>query len=1577
MKAKLIFITVAISFFFLLNVISLSTIDSLSATGVTSVGAQNIKNSMTWLSPLAKQDVLQFSMGESLLEKTASQLSELDVQEIPVIILLKKQSANKIAHDVKEAYRPEIETKKKQLAQATKDAINTHRLQSFGWNFKNYLNEREKFEIDSLNQQIDSIKDRSKREIFVRLDAQTASERETIKSVIENCGGRVTGDSVIINAVFARIPKSCLQTLAEQKEISGVYENKKMQAKLDISTPAIGADIWQTNNYNGSAIDVAIVDTGINGTHPALNVSASKVFHDDGWYDFWYFDDNSTADDLHGHGTHIAGIIASKDSTYKGVAPGVNIINAKAGWLDWFGSAGMYESDAMKAIEWAINTSGADVVSYSFGSGTCTGDTPMGRFIDAVVDDLGVFVDVAAGNDGPNECTVASPGSSFNVMSVGDVDDKGTADRGDDIINETSSRGYTFDFRIKPDIAAPGTNIMSANTFWEGSEPDFIEMSGTSMAAPLIGGGVALLLDYNPSLQPIEVKAILINSANNTGDFSNQTSYGWGYADLKRAYEMKDSVITGTLYDIDSDKPKLDRLYKTSVVNGDKTTLVWNRHVTYNLTNYPEKYYNLNDIDLFLGYENNNGLLNYSISSIDNVEQVIANDTYSSAIIKVSSFVSNFSHSSNNESYALASNNALVEVFGPNVTIVNTSIPSQVVINTSFTVLMTINNTGDLIGHGAYANISLASGLVNISGPMSIYLGKLLPGEIKTVNWTVNTTSMGTHDINLSVNSIGYGSAYLSESASSILVTVLTDSTPPQWSNNKTSFTSPTTYNADAVYQFNITLEDYTVIDTVLFNFDGQWKSVSRSGSEFYYNAYSLGAGLHNYSWFANDTSGNVNNTETIIFEILRATSSVDLLLNGNQFDLTITYGTQSNATAVGYNGNVVLYRNGNVVNNPDIATLGVGTYNYTVVISEDANTTGSLKTYILTVNKAATDVKLFLNGNESDMTIPYGTQLNATGIANVSTSTIKLLRNGTEIANGIGSVTEIKTLGAGVYNYTVYVSENENHTSSATTYILTINKIAPTLKLELNGIGGDNSINYKGALNVTGTLITGDATSILKLYRNGTEVTNPDTTELATGNYEYNFTYGESENYTAAFVTHILTVNKIAPTLRLILNGVDGDNSIEVGTSANITGIIVDGDKGANLTLYKNSSVVDNPHITNLSIGVYEYNLTYRSSENYTDSSLARILTVLPSVLQYFIQQQNSTYAPNKNYTLNATWTSVAGVNDVILEFDNVNYSFSGAQLIKSGDVYTKTFTDLAAGNYNYKWYAKDSNSVWNSTPLMVFVIEKAIPSVLEITPAESVTTGMTTKVKCYTNVTGITPQLYRDSEKVLFNIEENNFAAGSYIYFCNNTEIQNYSSSNITKILIVTSPSYTVPTGGGSSGTGDYGSPAITPKEVPVPTAPKLSIRAQVILELNKIQTLLESAIKENKNVTLAQIKIIDAQNAFDAGKYKEAQSLVNEAKLLIEKAPPLLIASQPSVISGLTGAVVAFVSNPAALAASGALIGGGFLYWLFRSGKIRLPRPRLPKFGKREEFKSEEMEFPEEEPEEGRRKKGRKYI
>lgn len=598
-------------------------------------------------------------------------------------------------------------------------------------------------------------------------------------------GGRVLARTAVMNALVVRVrPEDLPDLLRIHPGIARVAPARRRAAAMDVSGPVTGAGDWTSVGVDGSGQKVAVVDTGIDGTHPALEdadgdsvVVGAAVYLEEAAAESDFDDDDTDTDDLHGHGTHIAGTIASQDGTYGGVAPGARLLNAKCFYRTSSGGGAGLDPDIVEATDWALDA-GATVLSLSFGGDDDSdGSSALTRFYDAVAHVTGVPVAVAAGNGGPSTGSVGPPGDGFNAVTVGAFDDKGSTSTSDDTLAGFSSRGPTDDGRLKPDVIAPGVTIRSTNHAWEGSGADFVSKSGTSMATPHVAAGIALLLDHESDWQPEAVKALLLNSVRTASPVGTTpgTAWGFGAIDLARAYAERDLVATATLTSSGS-----DTLFfaLSGVSSGDHATLVWNRSAAFSSSGRASgagAAKTLVDLDLVL-YGADGVADDAGASDVDPVEQVAAPAAASSAVLKVER-VGAFPSGQTSVDLALASA-AEISAVQPPALAVTLGAPQHVAGGGQLTLTATVANSGGLAATAPELGLALPAGWSVASGGTTRGASDVAPGAQAQVTWTVVApSSTGSGALAVSASSSCWGETFAAATAT---VSVRADATPPQ-----------------------------------------------------------------------------------------------------------------------------------------------------------------------------------------------------------------------------------------------------------------------------------------------------------------------------------------------------------------------------------------------------------------------------------------------------------------------------------------------------------------------------------------------------------------------------------------------------------------------------------------------------------------------------------------------------------------------------------------------------------------------------------------------------------------------------
>ncbi|GGU10366.1 S8 family peptidase [Nocardioides albus] len=309
-------------------------------------------------------------------------------------------------------------------------------------------------------------------------------------------------------------------------QVTKVWLDARVKAMMAESNAQIGTESAWAAGLTGAGVDVAVLDTGVDAGHPdfAGQIAASKDFTGSKY----------GTDDRRGHGTHTASTVAgsgaaSENGKERGVAPDAELLVGKVLGDNGTGAA----SWIISGMQWAVD-SGADVVSMSIGTSTPSDcSDPISQAAETLATQNKALFVVAAGNLGRAQ-SITSPGCAPSVLTVGAID---AADKAADF----SSRGSVLGVHTtKPEIAAPGVNVLAAKNGGHGGTNAYQRMSGTSMATPHVAGAAALLKQQHPEWDPARLKQALISAAQSDIPSSVRES-GAGSLDVPNA--MKQTVL--------------------------------------------------------------------------------------------------------------------------------------------------------------------------------------------------------------------------------------------------------------------------------------------------------------------------------------------------------------------------------------------------------------------------------------------------------------------------------------------------------------------------------------------------------------------------------------------------------------------------------------------------------------------------------------------------------------------------------------------------------------------------------------------------------------------------------------------------------------------------------------------------------------------------------------------------------------------------------------------------------------------------------------------------------------------------
>ncbi len=939
-------------------------------------------------------------------------------------------------------------------------------------------------------------------------------------------------DEISAVTVYASLKR--LKEIEKLPQTEKIVLDKKAYISRSTAVPLIKADVANALGYNGTGINISIIDTGVFNhtefTNP--NKLISQKCYCVGCCPPNNVDENSNATDDNGHGTHVAGISAGK----LGVANGSSIIAVKV--LD--SSGGGYDSDVAKGIEWAFQN-GANVISLSLGGcvnntaaldsdcyDSCY-DSPTSRMVENAIDNNTVVI-VAAGNCGGSgvpttQCpegkmdsyTIGWPACAKGAITVGatnNVDNRWTF----------SSAGPTdIDNRTKPDLTAPGVSINSTINSVNGYSNTY---TGTSMSTPFVSGVAALLIQkYNQTFgyfpEPARVKTILLTAVNTTGmnaaSYTQRNNlYGSGRIDANETLIIVNYTKNDTIQ---------QNQQKTFYLNVTSTNL----KVT---LNWPENSTTYNHLALILEAPNSTNYTNPS-----NVNDTIEQRFFSDANTGIWKAIINGTVVNSTQSFYLASNTNFITQYTTVESPANTTY-NQSTIHFNITVYETLTNT--------FVSINNTANNTMKNDTLYHYYNTTL------------TLPDGHHNATFYVNN-SYGTI------SSTIVYFSVDATKPL-----IQIQSPqnTTYNQQNI-SLNFTVTDNSSISWCGYSLDSQSNTTLTSCTNR--TLTNLSESSHNITLYANDSVGNMNSS-MVNFTIkippryfINGTNDTDNIIG--KFDSILLFVNWTDETGLGFAWLET--------NESGAAANKTGIYGSPFDINLTSGQTWSNFTWSNSSVAAGTVIqwKIFANdtnGNENvtstgifsidNSTPTYSNllstpaiynqtfQTNATWQDNVNISTVIFEANFTSTSTNY----TVTTRSGNEYYFTIlygnqttnkfvvyrwYVNDTSNLWNSTNQLNYTVIK-APTLtRLFLNGT--ESSKNYqKGSIaNITATLnITGKNVTILANFSGTVTLANStspqqnatNTSSLNISAYNITAYFSEDENYTASNVSYNIYVLKL-----------------------------------------------------------------------------------------------------------------------------------------------------------------------------------------------------------------------------------------------------------------------------------------------------------------------------------------------------------------------------------------------------------------------------------------------------------------
>lgn len=365
-----------------------------------------------------------------------------------------------------------------------------------------------------------------------------------VAAAVRAAGGQVLSSYSVIHGVSARLAAGTALPGLEVSADRPLKVTSTRASATDTGVPdTLRASLGLTSSSaSGAGVTVAVVDTGVADV-PDLAGRVTHVSADTG-------SAPGALKDGYGHGTFMAGLIAGSGSSsggaYTGAAPAARILDVRVAAADGSTQLSSVLAGLSQVATWAPLMH-IKVLNLSLDSGSPLPwqVDPLTEALDALWDS-GITVVVPAGNSGGSGLsgTVSSPGVDPNLITVGSLDEGGTAARADDTVSTFSGRGPTFQGVGKPDVVAPGAHLISladpGSVIYQANPGSvvagsYFRGSGTSMSTAVTSGVIADILSVRPGLSPDGVKALLVGTAYSAPGLTDTKSAGAGGVDAALA----------------------------------------------------------------------------------------------------------------------------------------------------------------------------------------------------------------------------------------------------------------------------------------------------------------------------------------------------------------------------------------------------------------------------------------------------------------------------------------------------------------------------------------------------------------------------------------------------------------------------------------------------------------------------------------------------------------------------------------------------------------------------------------------------------------------------------------------------------------------------------------------------------------------------------------------------------------------------------------------------------------------------------------------------------------------------------